>query len=343
MRYHGETLEKNKKNLLMISLILELVAAWSLGNITYLFPYLGDRDAAYGFVGGGADIEVFNISIYFLLAVLVLVIVLASILFIYREYGKEVFTVPLMIFGPGSLLLMILLTGITNLEPVVIGMTVLAVVAFIFAANRRGWAKFNIALVSVTALIAGPFLYKAYLAYSPGADYVSSGGVVDKYIGESGQEVLKGSRNLLGQNIGFIVIGLIVVVGGIYFIAPRIKTYLKENKYDEQDQSQIEEDISESVDRAIRDLNEGKDIRSTVIRCYQKMSYVLEDQGVTYDRFMTPREFEKSALNNLDMSRDTISDLTDIFEEARYSSHSLTESQRKAALKNLKSLREEIN
>jgi len=324
-------------------LIIELIAAWSLGNITYLFPFLGDREAAYGFVGGGSDLEVFNISIYFLLAVLVFVILLVSILLIYRKYGKEVFTVPLMIFGPGSLLLMILLTGITNLEPVIIAMTILAVIAFIFAANRKGWAKFNIALVSVTALIAVPFLYKAYIAYSPGANYVSSGWDVDKYIGESGQEVLKGSRDLLGQNIGFIVIGLIVVIGGIFFIAPRIKTYLKENKHDGRDQNQIEEDISESVEKAIRDLNEGKDIRSTVIRCYQKMSYVLEDQGVTYDKFMTPREFEKSALKNLDMSRDTISDLTDIFEEARYSSHSLTEYQRKAALKNLKSLREEIN
>lgn len=326
----------------IIALILELLAAWSLGNITYLFPFLGDSESAYGFTGGGQDIEVFNISVYFLLAVLVLVIIIVSLLLIYREYGKEVFTVPLMIFGPGSLLLMILLTGITSLEPVVIGMTILAVVAFIFAANKKGWAKFNIALVSMTALIAGPLLYKMYVAYKPGTRYISSGWDVDEMIGESGAEFLRGTTNLVGQNIGLIVIGLIVTVGGIFFVLPRVRTYLEESKEAEKDQSQIEDDISESVDKAIRDLKEGKDTRSTVIRCYQKMSYVLEDHGVTYDQFMTPREFEEHAVNKLGISRDKISDLTDIFEEARYSSHTLEESQRDAALKNLKLLREEI-
>ncbi len=327
----------------IIALILELVAAWSLGNITYLFPFLGDREAAWGFTGGGANIEVFDISIYFILFILVLVIIFISLVLIYRSLGKEVFTIPLMIFGPGSFLLIILLTGITNVDLIIIPMIILGVIAFIFAANRKGWAKFNIALVSMTALVAGPLLYKAYLAYTPGISYITSGWDVDEMIGESGTKFLKGSRNLLGQNIGFIVIGLIVFIGGIFFVAPKVKSYLEESKEEEKDQTQLEDDISESVDKAIKDLKEGKDIRSTVIRCYQKMSYVLEDQGIKYDQFMTPREFEKSAFNNLDISRETISDLTDIFEEARYSSHSLTESQRKHALKNLKLLREEID
>ncbi|MFW6195865.1 MAG: DUF4129 domain-containing protein [Thermoplasmatota archaeon] len=335
-------LDKNNRNFFTVGLILLLIAAWALGNITYLFPFLGDKDTEYGFVGGGKDVQVFNISIYFLLFILAVIILLIFILLIYRSYGKEIFTVPLMIFGPSSLLIIILLTGLSSLEPVIISLTVFAVIGFAYTANKKGWAKFNIALVSVTALIAGPLLYKAYIARRPGTGYISSGWDLDEMIGESGAEFLRGSRNLAGQNIGFIVFGLIVLVGGIYLIAPRVKSYFEEEKEEELDQTQIEENISESVDRAIRDLNEGKDIRSTVIRCYQKMSYVLEDQGVTYDRFMTPREFEENAVDKLDLSREKISDLTDIFEEARYSSHSLKESQRESALKNLRLLREEI-
>ena len=327
----------------IIALILELVAAWSLGNITYLFPFLGDREAAWGFTGEGANIEVFDISIYFILFILVLVIIFISLVLIYRSLGKEVFTIPLMIFGPGSFLLIILLTGITNIDLIIIPMIVLAVIAFIFAANKKGWAKFNIALVSVTALVTGPLLYKAYLAYTPGVSYIASEWDVDEMIGKSGSEFLKGSRNLIGQNIGFIVIGLIVVIGGIFFVVPRVKSYLEESKESEKDQTQVEDEISESVDKAIKDLKKGKDTRSTVIRCYQKMSYVLEDQGITYDQFMTPREFEENAFNSLDISKKTISDLTDVFEEARYSSHSLKESQREEALRNLKLLREEID
>ncbi|MFW6376219.1 MAG: hypothetical protein ACOCZJ_03575, partial [Thermoplasmatota archaeon] len=119
-------------------MILQLVAAWSLGNITYLFPYLGDSDNEYGFVGGGKDIRIFNVSVYFILVILILVIILFLLFFTYRTYGKEVFTVPLMIFGPSSLLIIILLTGLSSLEPVVIGLTVFAVVGFIFTANKRG-------------------------------------------------------------------------------------------------------------------------------------------------------------------------------------------------------------
>ncbi len=107
----------------------------------------------------------------------------------------------------------------------------------------------------------------------------------------------------------------------------------------EDTKEEIEEDISSTVDTAIKDLHTGKDVRSSIMRCYQKMCNILEESGISNEKSMTPREFRTHADEKLGVSTSRIDDLTDLFEEARYSSHSLSERDRDRALNNLKALK----
>lgn len=323
-------------------MILVLVASWSIGNISYLFPNLGESDNQYGFMGRGGSLEIFDISIYFFLLVFFFIGILAFTLYIYKKYGMEVLSVPLLMIGFVILAgIMFLIAGAFSTE-VVIMMTIIGVIAFALIADKKGWAKINIISVSIILLVGIPIIYRFYQVYSPGVIIEDTGERGISKIGQSGRELVEGATNLGGQNIGLLVIGMLLGTIAVIAAVPKLISFLSSNEEIEEEQTQIEQDISKSVDRAIRDLNKGKDIRSTIIRCYQKMCFILEDYGVIYDRYMTPREFEYNAVHNLNLSKETIDDLTSIFEEARYSSHSLKESQREAALENLKSLREEI-
>lgn len=327
----------------IIGLVLVLVASWSIGNISYLFPSLGGGETGSNFVSGGQDLEIFDISIYFILLVFFLLGILVYTLYIYRKYGMEVLSIPFTMVGFVILAgIIFLIVGAFSTEAVV-AMTIIGVITFALIADKKGWARLNTIVVSVMLLIAIPVVYRFNQLYDPGTIIRDAGDQGLSKIGQSGKDLVEGATGIGGDNIGIIVIGSLLLMIALIALVPKLISYLRTGRGDEEEKKKIEEDLTESVDRAIRDLNEGKDIRSTIIRCYQKMCFTLEDYGIIYDMYMTPREFEKNAINNLNVSKDTIDELTTIFEEARYSSHSLNESQRKSALKNLKLLREEMS
>ncbi len=338
----GEILDK--KNLFPISLILVFVASWFIGNISYLFSDLGRGKISHGFVSAGGDVEVFDISIYFLLLIFFILAVLALTLYIYNKYGKvafEIIKIPSVIVGFVIFLGFMFLTVGTYSTEFVIIMAIVGVITFSLIADKRGWARLNIISASAILLIAIPIIYRLY-NINAGTIILDEGGKRMSKIGESGKELVEGATGVGGENIGLIIIGLLLVIIAIIAVTPKIISLIRSGNKESEEQSSIEKDLSDSVDKAIKDLKKGKDTRSTIIRCYQKMCFILEDYGVIYDKYMTPREFEYNAIHNLNLSKDTIDDLTSIFEEARYSSHSLKKSQRKEALKNLKLLRKEI-
>lgn len=77
--------------------------------------------------------------------------------------------------------------------------------------------------------------------------------------------------------------------------------------------------IIQKVEAALSDLEAGKDLKNTIIRCYAEMSHVLnEEKHVKRRRGMTAREFETQlAMMGLDDLH--IQQLTRLFERARYS------------------------
>ncbi|MEF8873588.1 MAG: DUF4129 domain-containing protein [Candidatus Thermoplasmatota archaeon] len=111
---------------------------------------------------------------------------------------------------------------------------------------------------------------------------------------------------------------------------------------DEDEKKELERDISSTVDKAIRDLLEGKDIESTIMECYNQMSLILEKRGIKDEAYMTPREFEEAANENLDITTSKISRIREIFELAKYSSHKLKQEDKEKVIEDLEALKEEL-
>ena len=164
---------------------------------------------------------------------------------------------------------------------------------------------------------------------------------VNQTASEAGGTSGGGFTGIAGSSMGTIIlVGLVV---GIFtlFAYQGAKSYLNKNVEIKKDE-EIQEQFSETIDRTVEDLYSGKDVRSTIIRAYQKMCRTLEDTGVSQDESLTPREFKNRVTGRLDVSKKSISDMTAVFEEARYSRHKMGEKDRRRALKNLEALQKEM-
>ena len=112
---------------------------------------------------------------------------------------------------------------------------------------------------------------------------------------------------------------------------------------DEEDKETRSTDNISSEFENIRDeLKESKDVRKAIINVYKNMMKIFEKEGIKFEPSMTSREFMNYAMTNFDVSDETISDITNLFEEARYSSHELDEPYREQAFKDLKKLEAEL-
>jgi hypothetical protein len=96
--------------------------------------------------------------------------------------------------------------------------------------------------------------------------------------------------------------------------------------------------IIQEAERALIDLQAGKDLKNTIIRCYAEMSRVLsEAQRVKRRRAMTPREFELQ-LAAMGLNDDHIRQLTRLFEGVRYGSKAPTGRQEREAVDCLRAI-----
>lgn len=143
---------------------------------------------------------------------------------------------------------------------------------------------------------------------------------------------------------GIFLLIIISIVAVTFFVYQRFEPFSlsASDEEDEDEGEEIESDISSTVDKAISELHEGKDIESTIMRCYQRMCLILEEEGAENEEFMTPREFEKSATENLAVPTSKVSDIREIFEMAKYSSHQLDEEMKERVVKDLRDLRNEL-
>ncbi|HUT79910.1 MAG TPA: DUF4129 domain-containing protein [Candidatus Bathyarchaeia archaeon] len=87
----------------------------------------------------------------------------------------------------------------------------------------------------------------------------------------------------------------------------------------------------------------SSDHRKLVIRAYHKTSYELIDRGAKSERSMTPGEFEQSAEEKFPITEEKISDLTDLYEEARFSEHEITPEDSQKAEEYYDSISSEIH
>ncbi len=100
-----------------------------------------------------------------------------------------------------------------------------------------------------------------------------------------------------------------------------------------------------SVEDAFRILKAQPeaDPRTRIINCYQRMVQAAQRLGASISSGQTARELETAISRMLMIKGSSLRELTDLFEEARYSLHPITESDAEQAQQCLLRIAEEMN
>ncbi len=158
-------------------------------------------------------------------------------------------------------------------------------------------------------------------------------------------------------NIGFIL--LLWLIGMFFLIYFYLKFYEVKMETIEADlnptemetdifskkkmeEEAIEDSLSSTLDEAIAEIDEGSDVRSTIINSYNQMTRLLEERGAENHDSMTPREFKEEIIKKIPTAKNFVSNITFLFEEARYSPHELEEKDREEVIHQLEELKEEL-
>lgn len=96
------------------------------------------------------------------------------------------------------------------------------------------------------------------------------------------------------------------------------------------------------VRAAIAELEMGGDVRQVILACYARFCAFLGARGIVSQEALTPRELEDLAVRRLSVSADSAESLTALFEEARYSEHTLGDADRDRAVRSLERIRADL-
>ena len=97
------------------------------------------------------------------------------------------------------------------------------------------------------------------------------------------------------------------------------------------------------IKRALYGLATGDEYRKTIYEAYSSMCAHLAKYGYSRQDHVTPREFARAMKLALPLDTESIRALTRLFEEARYSDHSLGERSRRSAIENLRHIEKELD
>lgn len=98
--------------------------------------------------------------------------------------------------------------------------------------------------------------------------------------------------------------------------------------------------VAAILDETIARLDAGSPYRETVIKCYKMVSELLEERSDVNGKVLTAREFRDLVSKKLEVDSPYLSELTSLFEVARYSQNEVTREQSEAAIACLTSLSE---
>ena len=97
-------------------------------------------------------------------------------------------------------------------------------------------------------------------------------------------------------------------------------------------------DIADILDRTILELRQGEEYRRTVLQCYMKICEILELRSKIDGTALTAREFEVLVSSRLKLDTPYLSQITDVFEVARYSRLEISKSEADTAIDCLSNL-----
>jgi hypothetical protein len=100
--------------------------------------------------------------------------------------------------------------------------------------------------------------------------------------------------------------------------------------------------LSATLDGTLDDLRSDPDVRRAIIRAYACMEAALESCGVARQGSEAPLEYVARVLLELDVTPGPVHDLTDLFEQAKFSDHTLGVELKEAAIESLEAIRAEL-
>ena len=95
----------------------------------------------------------------------------------------------------------------------------------------------------------------------------------------------------------------------------------------------------EAVDAALAPLREPADPRAAVIEAYARMEHVLAERELGRRTPEAPREYLRRVMREQGMPEESLTTLTALFEEARFSRHPIPESAPRRAASELQTAR----
>lgn len=121
----------------------------------------------------------------------------------------------------------------------------------------------------------------------------------------------------------------------------RVSRTVEPDEYDPGEESRQDADavlrrrVAEELRLLSADLDSQLDPREAVIACYVRMEAALADAGSPRAATETPLELLRRVLGSYDLPAADVRRLTDLFTEARFSAHPVTDEMRAAARRSL--------
>jgi hypothetical protein len=159
--------------------------------------------------------------------------------------------------------------------------------------------------------------------------------------------------SLLWLQVLLWTIGVVVVLSIVIYIVILIATVIrnrgqrvKDDEFGvdvetEPDAAAVARRLAETVDEALDDLNRGS-ARDVILACWLRLEDVAKGVGVPRRVTETAAEFTERVLATCQVDRPALSELADLYREARFSSHVMGELQRESARAALTRVRDDL-
>jgi Domain of unknown function (DUF4129) len=150
------------------------------------------------------------------------------------------------------------------------------------------------------------------------------------------------SELVLNTWFGLAFLGL-VLVGGV-LVVQSVRVSLKETSEATIQELQVNQEQGlQAIHEAIRLVEHaGSDPRSRIIACYQYLISTVSRLGASVSPSLTARELDRAVRSTFSLKGPATTDLTQLFEEARYSLHEITDDDAAKAHELLESVAEEL-
>jgi hypothetical protein len=135
---------------------------------------------------------------------------------------------------------------------------------------------------------------------------------------------------------------LLLVVGGVLLAAVGLAAIRRASEGAQMPSPPATPDIVGVIDDLIDDLERSSDPRRIVIGAYARMERSLARDGLARRKSEAPQEYLRRALEHLHVSSQSVTRLTDLFTEARFSPHEIDETMAAEARAALSAVRDEL-